>query len=137
MKTKLTQSIPLLFALLVIGFTHFSQWCTNEGQICFRTVIDRIFPYVITPLYLFSLYLIPLTLILIFVSRAAFSSWLRLAAWALPLALLFVASQPVVAGLFSTDRDDAARLAALVFSLVSLLWVAYRAYVTRRAVTRA
>ncbi len=133
MKIKIAQFVPLVLALLSLGLVRFGQWCTTEGQACFRTELDRMFPYVITPLYFFALYSLPLVVVLAIVPRRAFISWLKLAAWALPLAFIFVASQPVVASFLSTDRDDSARLAAQIFTVLSLSLVAWKYYASRRA----
>jgi len=95
--------------------------------------MDHIYFYFTQPLYFFALYSLPLVVILIFVSRQVFSSWLRLAAWALPLAFLFIATQPVVASFLSTDRDDAARLAAILFTVISLILITWKSIALRRA----
>jgi hypothetical protein len=89
-------------------------------------------PGITYPLYFFSLYLLPLTIVLIFVSRSTFNSWLRLAVWLIPLALIFVSTQPVVAGFLSTDRDDAARFSAGVVTAVSFLLLISKWFAGRR-----
>lgn len=132
MKTKLIQAAPALLALLAIGFGEFSRWCSAEGNVCNRTVIDNMIPYVTYPFYFFALYALPVAIILVFVSRPVFNSWLKIAAWLLPLAFIFIASQPVVASFLSTDRDDAARLAAEVFAALSLILVVWKTYTSRR-----
>lgn len=111
----------MALALLCVYLAHFSLWCTAPSHLCYRTWLDRIFLGSVNPLYFFSLYLLPLTIVLIFVSRSTFNSWLRLAVWLIPLALIFVSTQPVVAGFLSTDRDDAARFSAGVVTAVSFL----------------
>lgn len=83
------------------------------------------------PLYFFALYSLPLAVVLIFVSRRAFGSWLKFAAWALPLLAILVATQPVVASFLSTNRDDAARLAAQIFSITSLGVIVFSALFSR------
>jgi hypothetical protein len=138
MKNKLTQSIPALLALLAIGFSYFSQWCTAEGHVCNRTVLDQMIPYVTYPLNFFALYVLPITLILIFVSRSTFNSWLKLAVWALPVSLIYIATTHVTSSafmdLFPFYRDDAARLAGTAFSLASLLLVIWK-YVSSHRVS--
>ena len=133
MKSKIIQSIPALLALAVIGFSYFSQWCTPIGQICFRTVIDRVVLGVTYPLYFFSLFFLPIAFILIFVPRAVFISWLKFAAWSLPLLFIFVATQPVyTTHILSTNRDDAARLAGAVFAVISLILIIWKWIAARR-----
>lgn len=133
MKTKLIQVVPASLALLAIGFGEFSRWCSADGYICDQTTLDQMIPYMTYPLYFFALYALPIAIILIFVSRAIFNSWLKLAAWMLPLAFIFVATQPVVASFLSTDRDDAARLAAIIFTILSLTFIVWKWFAARRA----
>ena len=134
MKTKIIQSIPMLTSLLFVGFGEFSRWCSAEGHVCYRTVIEKMIPYVTYPLYFFALYSLPLAIILIFISRTLFKSWFKLAVWLVPLLLLFIATQPVAPQSFlSTNRDDSARLAAQIFTVLSLSLVAWKYYASRRA----
>jgi len=128
MKNKIIQFIPAILALAFIGFSYFSQWCTVAGQICFRTLLDQMFPYITSPLYFFFLFFLPIAIILIFIPRSIFNLWFKFAVVALPLLLILVATQPVYAThILSTNRDDAARFAGEVFSGVSLILIIYRA----------
>ncbi len=86
------------------------------------------------PLYLLSLYLLPIAIILVFVPRSVFISWLKLAVWAIPLLLIFISTQPVYSGFLSTDRDDAARLAGEVFAGVSLVLIIWKSIAARRPI---
>lgn len=134
-KSKLTQMIPVAVVLLAIGFTYLSQWCVSANLSCYDTLIRGIFDGGTSPLYLFTLYFLPITIILVFVPRHTFNSWAKFAAVALPLTFIFIASQPVYPqGMFSTDRDDAARLASEILSVASLalvIWNYFRARKTR------
>lgn len=131
MKTKLAQFIPALLALVVFGLGYFSLWCTGAGQFCYRTWLDSVFLDVINPLYFFSLYFLPIALILIFVPRHLFNSWLKFALWAIPLALLHIFSTQVSStawmDFFPYYRDDAARFAGEVFTVASLILIASKA----------
>ncbi len=94
-------------------------------------------PEITYPIYFFSLYFLPLAIILIFIPREAFKSWFRFAVWAFPLAFIFVATTPVSftgigIDLFPFYRDDAARLAGEVVSVLSLLLVAWKWFSLRR-----
>lgn len=138
MKNKIIQSIPALLALVVIGFSYFSQWCTGIGQICYRTILDQMIPEVTYPLYFFSLYFLPVALILIFVSRATFKSWLKLAVWMIPLAFIFIATQPVSwdgigINFIFISRDDMARYTAEIFSIISLILIIWKYFVARHS----
>ncbi len=95
--------------------------------------MDHIYFYFTQPLYFFALYTLPIAIALVFVSKTVFKSWLKLAAWMLPLLFIFVATQPVVGSLLSTNRDDTARLAGEIFTILSLILIAWKYYVSHRA----
>ena len=127
MKNKITQFIPVIFALLVVGFSYFSQWCSGTGQICFRTLIDQMIPEITYPLYFFAIFFLPIAIILVFVRREIFNSWFKFAAWALPLIFIYIAMTPVWDSTFLPfTRDDAARLSSQIFSVVSLIIIIYK-----------
>jgi len=127
MKNKIIQFIPAAIALVAIGFRYFSNWCILTNGFCYGTVVSHISLTITKPLYLFSLYFLPIALILIFVPRYLFNSWLKFAVWALPLLFIFIATTPVVDNaLISFSRSDAARLAGQLFSAVSLLLILYK-----------
>ncbi|MDO8593843.1 MAG: hypothetical protein Q7R59_03025 [bacterium] len=132
MKTKITQFIPVAITLLIISFRYFSIWCADSVVSCYSSWVNQIALSVTKPLYLFSLLFLPIAIVLAFVPRETFKSWLKLAVWALPLLLIFIATQPVVSGFLSTDRDDAARLAGQVFAVISIGLVIWKWFTTRR-----
>ena len=133
MKTKIVQSIPAVLALAVIGFRYFSLWCIFTTRVCYGTTVSHISLTITSPLYLFALFILPITLILVFVPRNVFISWLKLAVWAVPLLLLLISTQPVYSGFLSTDRDDAARLAGEVFAGASLILIIWKSIAIRRS----
>jgi hypothetical protein len=137
MKTKITQFIPAILALLAICFRYFSNWCIDSVSSCYGSWISQIALDITKPLYFFALYLLPLTIILIFVPHHLFKSWLKLALWAIPLSVIFIATTPVnFTGIgmdfFPFYRDDAARLAGEVFSGISLILIAYKYFAFRK-----
>lgn len=89
------------------------------------------------PLFFFALYFLPLAIVLAFVPRNIFNSWLKLALWAIPLSIIFIAVTPVNSNAFMDFfpfyRDDAARLAAEVFTAISLVLIIWRALRSARA----
>lgn len=122
MKTKAIQLIPTTLALMGVCFHYFSRWCILSSLSCYGTWVHQMYNYVTSPLYFFALYSLPLAIVLVFVSHKLFKSWLKLAVWLVPLLLLFIATQPVAPQSFmSTNRDDAARLAAELLTVVSLI----------------
>lgn len=113
--------------LLAIGFSFFSLWCTDIGQLCYRTWLDRVFIDITSPLYFLSLFLLPIALIIAFVPRRIFNAWFKFALWAIPLSVLYIWNTPVTDTSFLPfTRDDAARKAGLVFALASLICIALR-----------
>lgn len=130
MKTKIIQSVPALITLLFIGFSYFSQWCSGAGQACFRTIVDRMIPVVTFPLYFFSIFFLPIALILIFVPRHLFISWLKFAVWAIPLSFIYIATTPVSSpaqgfGMFpgGPNRTEISINNGLIFLVLSLIVV--------------
>ena len=137
MKTKIIQVIPALLALVAIGFRYFSQWCIDSISLCYGTWIHWIALPIIKPLYFFSLFLLPIVIILAFVPREIFKSWLKFVAWAIPLTIIFIAMTPVIDNsLLSFSRSDAARLAGGVFSAASLLLILWKYFSPRRAMNK-
>ncbi|MDD2657768.1 MAG: hypothetical protein PHD04_03885 [Candidatus Pacebacteria bacterium] len=134
MKTRIIQCIPVLLAVLLIGFRYFSQWCILTNSSCYGTWVHWIYLEVTSPIFFFAIFFLPIAIILVFVRWEVFKSWLKLALWAVPLLLLLISTQPVYAGFLSTDRDDAARLAGGVFAGVSLCLIIWRLIVARRSV---
>ena len=137
MKTKIIQFIPVVLTLLAIGFRYFSLWCVNSVPSCYGTFIHQIALEVTKPLYNFSLFSLPIAIVLAFVPREIFKSWLKFAVWAIPLAIIFIASTPVIdTSLLPFSRDDAARLAGGVFSAASLLLILWKYFSPRRAMNK-
>ena len=140
MKTKIIPFVPAVLALIGIGFRYFSNWCIDSVSSCYVSWIHHTYQYFTSPLYFFALYFLPIAVILAFVPREIFKSWLEFAAWALPLAVIYIWSTPVSStaymDFFPFYRDDAARLAAEVFSVVSLVVLIFsfaRSYLARGA----
>lgn len=135
MQTKVIQFIPAVLVMVVIGFRYFSQWCTNPGQICYRTWVEQIIPTITYPLYFFALYLLPLTIILIFIPRNLFNSWLKFAAVAIPVAIIYIwtthVSSSAYMDFFPFYRDDAARVAGIAFTVLSLAFIAIKSFLLR------
>jgi hypothetical protein len=147
MKKRLAQLVPAVLALVGIVSARASYWCMYTTGTCYGTWVSHIYQYVTNPLYNFALYFLPAAVLLIFVPRDAFKSWLKFAVWALPLALISIAMTPVNwtgigIDLYPFYRDDAARLAGglvsgLTLILVLLSWIqAWRARRNRTSAAR-
>lgn len=134
--TKIIQSIPALLALIGTASAHISYWCIYSNGACYTTWVNHIYESFTHPLYFFTLYSLPLTILLVFIRRDVFNSWLKLALWAVPLSVIFIANTDVNSGgayfvLYSFYRDDAARFTAIVFSVVSLALISWKYFKTR------
>ncbi len=136
MKTKITQFIPIILALLAIGFRYFTTWCVFTTRACYGTIISNIALTVTNPLYSFSIFFLLVAIILVFVQRSIFNSWLKFAVWAIPLAIIFIAMTPVNSNAFMDFfpfyRDDAARLAGELFFGVSLILIIWKWFIIHR-----
>lgn len=136
MKIKISQFVPAIVTIFIISFRYFSIWCADLVSSCYGSWVNQIALSITKPLYFFCLFCLPIAIVLIFVSREIFKSWLKFASWALPLALILVATQPVVSGFMSTNRDDAARLAGGVFAALSLALILWKHFSARRTSSR-
>lgn len=137
MKTKLTQFIPAILALSAIGFRYFSRWCVDSISSCYGTWLHSITFTITKPLFFFALIFLPVALILIFVSREVFQSWLRLAKWFVPLSLLLIFITPVTSNswmpIFFVSREDMAWATGGLFAVVSLILIIWRYFTARRS----
>lgn len=130
---KFTQTVPFLTALLGLAFAPTSYWCIYSNGYCYATWIHQIYPHFTNPLYNFALFFLPTAILLAFVPREIFKSWLKFAVWAIPLAIIFIAMTPVIdTSLLPFSRDDVARLAGGVFSAGSLVLILWKSFISRR-----
>lgn len=133
MKSRIIQFIPTMLVLFGLGLAPISYQCIYSGGNCYSTWVHQIYPYFTNPLYNFSLFVLPIAIILIFISRSTFNAWFKLAAWAIPLSILYIATTPAVDTSFLPfHRDDAARLAGGVFVAVSLILIIWKWFAGRR-----
>lgn len=130
MNTKIIQSIPAIVAFLVIGIRYVSLWCVYSVSVCYGGIIHQMLPYVITPLYLFSLSFLFVSVILAFIPRTVFKSWLRLAAWFVPLSFLIIFITPVTSNswmpIFFISREEIASYTGILFAAASLLLILWK-----------
>lgn len=128
MNSRVTQIIPAVLVFASFIFVETSYWCVYSYGVCYGTWVSYIYEYFTNPLYNFFLYFAPVALILILIPKAIFKSWLKFAAWALPLAFLDIASTPVYGAMqgfgmmpSGPGRDDAARSDGQLFLIISLI----------------
>ncbi len=135
MKTKIIQFIPAVFVLAAIVFHYLILWCIFTTRVCYGTTVSHISLTITKPLYFFSLFSLPLILVLVLIPKSVFNAWLKFAVWAIPLSILYIWATPVNSNsfmdLFPFYRDDAARLAGILFTAASLLLILWKWFSAR------
>ena len=133
---KFKEIIPLIIFLAILVAVHFLYVCADTISCPLRGIIWNTTFTTLDPALVFTqLAVIPAVLIC-FIPRKVFYSWLKFAAWAIPLAIIFIAFTPVNSNAFMDFfpfyRDDAARLAGELFATISLILIVYKWLVARR-----
>ncbi len=143
MKSRIIQFIPVVISIFGVIFAKGSYWCVYSSKYCYATLINQIYADFTNPLYNFLIFIFPIAIILIFVSREVFNSWAKFAKWALPIAFFLVAgtqvSSMVPMDFLPFYRDDAARLMGETVTILSLVVIAFasiraRSYVAQESV---
>ncbi len=131
MKTKIIQLTPIILVLFAIGLRYFSRWCVDSIPACYGTWLHSITFTFTKPIFFFAMAFLPIALILAFVSRTIFQSWLRLAIWFVPLSLLIIFITPVTSNswmpLFFVSREEVSWYLGVLFAALSLLLILCRA----------
>ena len=131
MKTKIIQLIPALLALLFTGFRYFSNWCIDSVSGCYGTWVSHIALSFTKPIFFFALAFLPIAIVLAFIQRTIFNSWLRLATWFVPLSLIIIFITPVTSNswmpLFFISREEVSWYLGILFATISLIIITYRA----------
>ncbi|MFA5877241.1 MAG: hypothetical protein WC880_02670 [Candidatus Paceibacterota bacterium] len=120
---KIKQIIPFFLVLLGISLEYVAYWCVYSVGVCYGSLVHQSFDF-IKPLYIFSLAILPITLVLCFVSSLIFKSWLKFAMWWVPLSILVIVVTPVTNNswmpLYSFVKEDVAWFMGGVFVVISL-----------------
>ena len=116
-----------IVALLVLLGTVGDQVC-GEGNIrCMvkiTNIIQMLYPFF--PLFFLSL-------ITFWMREEIFRVWLRFACWWIPLTIILVAISPSTSADFQIiDREFVAMVFTLLFTLVSLILIAYKSLALRK-----
>jgi len=141
MKTKI---YSIIIAIIVVAIGYITSHplvfyiCSNTYKFNdYVGCLDSSIQNIGFPLLIFSLWALLATVVTAFFSERIFHSWLKFAALAIPLAIIFIALTPVSSyafmDLFPFYRDDAARLAGQVFSGVSLVLIIWKWFTSRRS----
>jgi hypothetical protein len=137
MKNWLAKILPFLLVVAGVALAPLSNWCIDSLRTCYGTWIHQNFRYFIQPLYDFSVPILFIAVVVIFIPWAIFKSWLKFVAWFLPLCFIFIAITPVSAtrmgiDLFPYYRINAAHDAGLAFVVLSLLLIGWKMYRQKR-----
>lgn len=120
---KIRQAIPLFLVLLGISLSYIAHWCVYSIGTCYGSLVQQSFD-LLTPIYLFSLVTLPLTVVLFFVPSSVFKSWLKFAVWWVPLSVpvIVAASEPgsAMMPIYSFIQKDAVFLMSSLFVMVSV-----------------
>lgn len=139
MQTKIIQFIPVTLAVIFIAFTYFGYACADSKN-CFAASFfwDNTFSF-LEPMQIYLWAVLIPSIIAIFVNETIFNSWLRLAAWFVPLSLIVIFITPVTSNswmpLFFISREEVSWYLGIAFSAVSLILIIYKYFSLRRTNT--
>ena len=128
----LVRYIPLFLVVAAIGLDRFAVNCLNTESCGLASLIWPIFFTVIKPLYIYSLVFGLVAVILIFIKRNVFMSWLYFAAWWLPLSAVLIALTPTWSNswfdLYPLVKEDMALYTASLFTAISLILIVWKQF---------
>ncbi len=135
MRQKLTQGFPFVIGAAAFLAQAFARNCISV--VCSMKALLVPFAFtVFTPLYWFSLISLFPLLILIFVPKNVFRTWLRFAIpWVILSAILIAITPTYNGGLFpiySFVTEDMAKLTGGIFAVVTLILIAWKSWAVRK-----
>ncbi len=130
---KYLRFVPIVIVISGLGFKHLALWCIYVLTECTATsFLHGIFGSLVSPLYLFSTVAIVPALVLIFVKKTTFHSWLRFAAWWLPLSAVLIATTPETSNswmpLYFVGKDTVTLIMASLFTAISLILIVWKQF---------
>jgi len=145
MKLKYLRLFPLV-ATAIFGGIGYALSHPLIFNLCNRLYVfndvtgclDKSIETIGQPLLIFSLFLVPVVLILLFISDSAFKSWLWLALVWLPLSIICVALTPdssnqVISYSSIINHENTAIVMGGLFTLISLILIAWKTLAARNA----
>ncbi len=125
--------IPLFVVLFGLGLRHLALWCIYGISACPVTnFFHAFFLELINPLYTFSLIALLPALILTFVTRSTFITWLKFAMWWLPPSAILIAITPSTSNswmpLFFIGKDTVTLVMAGLFTAISLVIIVWKQF---------
>lgn len=128
--------VPLTIILSLFGLIKLSYICADNISCIFRSQIWSITFKILSPVSIFCLYSIPLAIVLIFIQKNVFKSWLRFAAWWIPLSILLVAITPetgnqAISYSSVINYANTAKFMAILFTIISLGIIGWKTFVSK------
>lgn len=116
---------------LVFGICQ-RKYLFNNIQGCLDSTISGIGE----PLLIFSILLVVILSILLFLNKNIFKSWLRFAAWWIPLSIILIVITPETSNswmpLYFIGKGTVTVLMAGIFSIISLILIAWKTFAARK-----
>lgn len=127
--------LPIVLTLMLIGY--FGMLCGIDDTCAFASFFSPLSFTFFKPLWVYALFFIPVPLVLFFVRENVWKSWLRFSYWWIALSFIVVAITPVWSSswfpLYSFVKEDAAQVMGGLFTIISLILIAWKSIATRRS----
>ena len=139
MQFRKKQLCPLVASLAAVGIGYVISnplvfgFCSriykfNDYYGCLDDIIKNIG----NPLLTFSVWVLLLSLVAIFLREATFKSWLRLTTWMLPVIIILLAFAPTDSHswmpIYFISRDDFAKYFGILFAIISLILIGWKTF---------
>lgn len=129
---KLLQFVPFIVSIVAMAGEYLVYSCAYVTTTCYGSIFHQLLLPLFKPLYLYALWALIPTIIVIFVRPEVFKYWLKFAiGWAL-LAVIVLANIPVYPegggymNLFTTTRSAEATHYGIAFAVISLILIAWK-----------
>lgn len=135
-KTKiywiLTVSVITSLISLILALPENFGLCSKNDIVCLHNYIDN-FNEIIQVIFIFSIPIIIVSFILLFLREQVFNTWLKFSIIFLLIAIVLIAMAPTVNGtLIGFDKETTTLWLATIFMIVSLLIVVIKSLHLRR-----
>ncbi len=130
---KIRNFIPVLIALAFVMLREVALWCNYKVESCPASgYFHSIFPQIINPAYTFSLFFLVPSIVILFVSARIFSTWLKFAAWWIPLSVVVIyigsSGENGLMPFYSYSPSELATPMAGLFAIISLVIIAWQQF---------
>lgn len=132
---KIKRFVPLILALFFIGAYQFGIWCDHVTGICDGTFLDKNL-YTFGLIYIYALYSLPATLVILFIKSSIFRIWLKFSIPWILFSFFLVYVIPDYGGLYQPDKGDVSWFMGILFSIISIVLVLVRLFIEKRKNTK-